>query len=79
MEKRIISRKSSQFIRLCSMILAIVIFCTTASFSLSESKYETYLSLYFADATMAEGANSEKTERLFRTSGALSTFETVQA
>lgn len=24
-------------------------------------------------------ANSEKTERLFRTSGALSTFETVQA
>ena len=26
-----------------------------------------------------EVANSEKTERLFRTSGALSTFETVQA
>ena len=51
--------------RLCAVVLAITILFSAMPSSLGETYSETYLSLYYADATMAEGNASKKNKEKF--------------
>ncbi len=59
----------------CALMLAVCIFCTAVPSAVCEMYSESYLSLYYADATMKEGKTSGYKERFFANIAAISIMD----
>lgn len=67
--------QKSVYRRLCAMLLALSILFTAIPAVLAEEYSESYLSLYYGDATMAEGKSSKDPGRFFANISAISMMD----
>ena len=67
-----VCRERGFFMRLCAAVLTITILFSAVPCAFGESDYETYLSMFFSEATMEEGRTCGYTERFFSNIAAIS-------